>query len=147
MKTRIALFVSLLMIGFGIGTAVGTPAMADSSCPTGVGEICLNQAENYAQEMWRSSFNNINLHSNHCLSIPPATWSNGTPVSGNSGSMKINGASAWSNYSVIIFIGSPTCNTGATHYYFNGASTYAYPDLHTINAYHGINSIQILPLI
>jgi|SRR6185436_2628549 len=155
MKKRLALLFVAILATIGIAT----PAQASSTwhgCP--VSTVCLYQAQNYLQERWQSSLTNVYNSSygstTQCLNLPPAQWSNGTPVYDNSGSMISNNdvvTSPWVNYNVYYFNWAG-CNPGGGYGLFiggtaDGSSTLSgnYPYGAANPRYHTITSIGLIP--
>lgn len=112
--------------------------------------FCLYQWLNFGAGKWQTSYANILLHTNNCITITPAVWPNGTPVSDNSGSMISNGNSFWpadTYYGVVYDSGN--CNSGAGSAGWNTDRVNTYPDLRNVlllvgtNAYHKISSVAI----
>lgn len=144
-----ALLVSLLGVG-----AAASPARAATvqGCPGQ--SLCLYQAQGFAQERWQTSLNNVYQHTNMCLNIPNAQWSNGTPVADNAGSLVVNNndpASPWIYYNVYVHNWA-NCNGGGGYRLFQpSVQQVAYlsampyiPDTGQA-LYHTITSVELIP--
>lgn len=150
-KALATLAVSLLMVMVG-----GTAAFATVYHNCAQYFICLYQWVNYGSGQWYSSFNNIYQHTNNCLTIPPATWPNGTNVSDNSGSIVVNGDTAggnvWQHYTLYVF-NWVNCNSDGGVDSFNlvgpsqidDLSIAHYVNVPSISLYHTITSIELIP--
>lgn len=144
-KILTALAVSLLIL------APAAPASAATiqGCPSQ--SICLYQAQNFAQDRWQTSLNNVYQHTNMCLNIPNAQWSNGTPVADNSASLVVNNndaASPWIYYNVYVHNWA-NCNSGGGVRLFQPSVQQvgylsAFPYDTGASMYHTITSIELI---
>lgn len=151
LRATLSVFVSLLLSLFMVGP---TPALANTAfgCPDDY--VCLYQWVNFGADRWQSSFYNLSIHTNGCVSLwsPLATWDNGTVVHDNSGSLIVNGSGAYSRNVHISVFGWDHCNSNGGISSFNANWYTGISDLNTlpigngINAYHNIASIQIAAL-
>lgn len=153
---RIARGIAALLTTLGLTLAVApTPAHAiyGGDCGYG-GTICLYQWINYGSPdgtRWQSTIYNIYTHTNGCLNISPAVWSNGDPINDNSASMQLLGTVYWAPYT-IWFYNWVNCNPGGGAFAFTANSIQQRPDLRSVSyllndpgysAYHSITSIQV----
>lgn len=106
MKNLMArILLSVVVTVAALAFAAPSPAHADApsyhSCVSG--SVCLYQwvgftGPNGPAKRWQSSFSNIWQPSGHagCLTLSPAVWPNGTPVSANSAGFVSNPAGTFS---------------------------------------------------
>lgn len=135
----------VLVLGAIFGNS--SPAVAATHNCTDGGYVCLFQWTNFGAGKWQTSFSNIIGPWDGCLNIPPATWSNGTNVSDNSGSLVITGISSYPSGTNIILYNWTNCQSGGGLTSYPAWQTNSVSDLSTVpignglNAYHTITSV------
>lgn len=113
-----------------------------------VNSLCLYQWVNFGAAKWCSTFANFWNNPNNCITITPATWPNGTPVSDNSGSLIANGNGDYDgvHYSGDVY-DSGNCNAQAgvagfpAHFYYQVSNLQNLLLAPSTTAYHRISSV------
>jgi hypothetical protein len=122
MKKLLSLLtVPLLVVAVLFGTV--SPASASTQHGCADNTVCLYQAEEYQQDIWHSSFYNFSLHTNGCINMSPATWSNGTPVNDNSAGIVINPTNAQTDLRVEWFDWVNCNDAGQTETVYAGGNS------------------------
>jgi hypothetical protein len=129
--------------------ALGKKAVTLNGCPDDY--ICLYQWLNYGADRWQSSFYNLSIHADDCVSLdsPVAYWDNNTVVNNNSGSMVVNTSGTYSGNVYITILDWVDCNYGGAKSSFPAHLDSLEPDLRNeqwaggITAYHRITSVRI----
>jgi hypothetical protein len=143
---------SLAVFGFAApAMATGGPYMNCAYL-----NVCLFQNINYNANQWHSSIANIDLHTNECLTIPPAQYADGNNVSDGSSSLVVNSDTANGNpwqYYTIYFFNWINCNsdggvrafpmTAITH--IPSLYSWSYYNVPSISMARTITSIEVIP--
>lgn len=147
---KLAAFLLSLGLALGIGLTATPAQAARQGCPDQ--SICLYQNIGFAGQRWQTSITNVYYHTNNCLNIAPAQWSNGTPVGDNSAGLVVDNAvetSPWIHYNIYVHQWS-NCNPDGGVKVFTG-SAYEWGNLNnyfytgtTYTMYHSISSLELI---
>lgn len=157
MRTRLVAALATALLAVGISLPGATPALAAAGGTCSANSFCLYQWVDFGAQVagnrWQSSLNNIYSHANHCLNLAPATWSNGTPVNDNSGSLQWRVTQQlWVGHTIEVF-NWVNCNPdGGFGYWIPSSATSSYSSSNlsdltwigsSITLYHSVTSIAV----